>query len=102
MARHNESDYLAFLARILSIILNVYAPNLERGRQFLWDELVASLPSSCRRVLIGDWNMVQVRRDKSNIDGSLLTGSKKVSFEELLLILNVAENLSSPNGFKYF
>lgn len=82
-------------------ILNVYAPNSSRERKVLWDELAAVLPQDCRWVLLGDWNVVERASDKSNANGSVLSGGEKISFRQLLASLEVFDTFSDTNIIRF-
>lgn len=52
-------------------IINIYAPNDIVERCQLWETLIQELPTSCRWILAGDFNMVETRQDKTNpVDAS--------------------------------
>jgi hypothetical protein len=46
--------------------LNLYASNNTSDRCLLWKKLILSLPDFCRWVVVGDFNMVEERTDKTN------------------------------------
>ncbi len=52
-------------------VANVYAPNNPKDRYCLWDEMVKCLPKDCRWIFVGDWNMVEARKNKLTIVASL-------------------------------
>jgi len=52
-------------------VANVYAPNNPKDHCCLWDEMVKCLPKNCRWIFVGDWNMVEARKDKLTVVASL-------------------------------
>ncbi len=47
---------------------NVYAPNNSNESGILWaKKIIQKLPRDCRRVFVGEWNMVGFSRDKWNV-----------------------------------
>ncbi len=43
---------------------NIYAPNEPRDRCRLWEDMLVQLPSNCRWILVGVFNMVECVEDK--------------------------------------
>jgi hypothetical protein len=43
---------------------NIYAPNEFRDRCRLWEDMLVQLPSNCKWILVGDFNMVECTKDK--------------------------------------
>ena len=64
-------------------ILNIYAPNEVGARVQLWEELVSNLPSNCRWILCGDFNMVTDPRDNSNLKGHTTGDVESMAFLRL-------------------
>jgi hypothetical protein len=46
-------------------ITNIYAPNFSSQRCALWKAIAQELPTTCRWVLMGDFNMVEACSDKN-------------------------------------
>ena len=46
--------------------LNIYAPNDPLHRCVLWETILRELPRHCQWIMLGDFNMVEARRDKSS------------------------------------
>jgi hypothetical protein len=46
--------------------VNIYASNSSNKRCLLWEQPIVFLPNSCRWAFIGDFNMVELRSDKTN------------------------------------
>ena len=53
-------------------ILNLYAPNDSRDRITLWQELSTQLPSDCRWLVSGNFNMTESAQDKSTLCSKLM------------------------------
>ena len=62
---------------------NVYAPNETGARTQLWGELLSSLPHSCRWLLLGDFNFVERRQDKTSTCGRFIPSTKRLVFDAL-------------------
>lgn len=82
-------------------ILNVYASTSVRERSFLWEELREELPKDCCWIICGDWNFVEHIRDKSNLNGRVITTGESRVFSLLKDALNVGENFRSSNGVRF-
>lgn len=82
-------------------VLNVYASTHARERAFLWEELAASLPRDCRWLILGDWNFVECRSDKSNLNGRLISTGENRVFSLLKDALGVGEHFVSTNGVRF-
>jgi exonuclease III len=52
--------------------LNIYTPNDSQEKCILWEPLILLLPTTCRWVVAGDFNMVETRSDKTNQCGKLI------------------------------
>jgi exonuclease III len=82
-------------------ILNVYASTEARVRTDLWGELLASLPRDCKWLMVGDWNVVERRVDKSTSCGKIMTDGEKFVFEQLLSALKVEDAFPNTSPIKY-
>lgn len=82
-------------------ILNIYTPNDMHTPSHLWRELITALPTSCRWILTGDFNMVESRQDKTNPCGCLLPLSERQVFTALKQHLKVEDHPWSPGSLKF-
>lgn len=62
-------------------ILNIYAPNDPRERTTLWQELTTSLPTDCRWLASGDFNMVENIQDKSSLCSKVMPMNERIVWE---------------------
>lgn len=81
--------------------LNVYAPNDSLHRCVLWESLLRDLPRHCQWVIMGDFNMVEARADKSSLCGRMISGRERLLFNTLKTALQVAEPPREANGLNY-
>ena len=81
--------------------MNVYAPHTPALRCILWLKLLSSLPRDCRWVLLGDWNFVERREDKSNHRASASSEEEKRLFGELKDLLQVEDKFPSSHNIKF-
>jgi exonuclease III len=72
-------------------ILNIYAPHTPSDRMNLWCELISTLPSDCRWIVCGDWNMVLLPCDNSNPSGNIACDAERLVFTRLLAHLQVED-----------
>lgn len=82
-------------------IVNIYAPNDSFSRCNLWDAMIRELPSGCRWILGGDFNMVESRNDKTNPCGRMVPATERALFLNLKQHLNIDDNLRSPGSLQY-
>jgi hypothetical protein len=59
-------------------VANIYAPNNAREWCFLWAKMVQKLPNGYKWNFVGDWNMVEQLKDKSNTCGRLISQPKSL------------------------
>lgn len=71
--------------------VNLYAPNKPHTCRILWETLARELPTSCGWVMLGDFNMVERRGDKSNICGKMLPAQERLLFNSLKDTILVSE-----------
>lgn len=77
--------------------LNICVPNDPLARKILWETLARELPTTCRWIMIGDFNMVERLSDKSN-GGHSISAQIRLLFNGLKDILQVEEYpLTSPS-----
>jgi len=78
--------------------INVYAPCNSLARHHLWETMSNDLPTSCHWIMIGDFNMVELRIDKSSSCGEILLGPEHLLFNALKDTIQVLEfPWTSPN-----
>ena len=75
-------------------ILNIYAPNDSRERTLLWQELSARLPSDCRWIVSGDFNMVESAQDKSTLCGKLIPQRERLVWEAFKASFQLSDTFS--------
>jgi endonuclease/exonuclease/phosphatase family metal-dependent hydrolase len=78
-------------------IINLYASTDLAVRIELWKELIRVLPRDCRSILVGDFNFVENRTNKSSMCGKLIPVGEKIVFTQLTSLLGVEDNFS-PSG----
>jgi hypothetical protein len=81
--------------------INVYAPNDSGARCELWTTLAIELPQADRWILLGDFNMVENRQDKSNACGRLLPMRERILFDALKEQLNITDFPRTRGGAQY-
>lgn len=82
-------------------IANIYAPNESSARCQLWEKMEQELPHSCRWILIGDFNMVESRLDKTRQTAAMIPYRERLLFEGMKSALHVEDNIISPGSLKY-
>lgn len=82
-------------------VINVYASTDSVERIALWEELSTVLPRDCRSILVGDYNFVERREDKSNLCGKLVSEGEKVVFTQLTAMLGIEDKYSSTCLVKF-
>lgn len=76
-------------------VINIYASTEAPERIELWEELFSILPRDCRSVMLGDFNFVENRADKSNFCGKLVTDGERIVFHQLTSALGVEDKFQS-------
>lgn len=71
--------------------VNIYASNKYAERCMLWETLLSELPRTCRWILVGDFNVVESRSDKSTLCGRIMVGRERTLFLALLSSLGVVD-----------
>jgi len=106
---HVSSSGTIFGGRVLWFILsklsggdlgfiNLYALVESHARKVLWETMTRELPNSCRWILLGDFNMVEKRSDKSSSSGRSILAHERRLFNTLKDTLQVQEDpLTSPS-----
>ena len=80
-------------------VLNVYAPHSVQERCELWEELVRTLPTDCRWILCGDWNVIESPHDKSSEEPRIISTRERFELDLLKVTLGVSQ-LSIPGTIK--
>lgn len=62
---------------------NIYAPNDSFGQCLLWEAMTHELPNTCRWVLLGDFNMVESRTDKTRQNSSMIPHRERILFDAM-------------------
>jgi endonuclease/exonuclease/phosphatase family metal-dependent hydrolase len=71
--------------------LNIYALNDSQERCVLWEQLIFLLPTTCRWVVAGDFNMVEMKSDKTNQCSKLIPFRERQLFTSLKTHLQLME-----------
>lgn len=71
--------------------LNIYAPVDTPSHKILWESISRELPNNCRWILLGDFNMVEKRSDKSSSRGNSISGVERRLFNSMKDALGVCE-----------
>lgn len=82
-------------------IANVYAHITSQDRCNLWEAMIRDLPSHCRWLLIGDFNMVEVRTDKNQPWASMISCRERELFEAMKRVLHVEDQPRTPGSLKF-
>lgn len=82
-------------------IVNLYAPNDSRERTLLWQELSATLPSDCRWIVSGDFNMVESAQDKSILCGKLMTNREQIVWEAFKTSFHLRDTFNHTGKLKF-
>jgi exonuclease III len=82
-------------------IANVYAPNSSPHRCALWTVLARELPSTCRWILLGDFNMVENRRDKNRPCARLVPVRERVLFDAMKTALHVEDSPRTAGSLQF-
>jgi hypothetical protein len=80
---------------------NIYTPNESSHRIRLWEALMTDLPNTCRWTLVGDFNMVELRQDKTSKCGGMLPLAEPATFMAMKSHLQVSNNALSPSSQKF-
>lgn len=70
---------------------NIYALHEPHPRRVLWESMARELPNTCRWILLGDFNMVERRVDKSSTCGKSMPNIERLLFNSLKDSLHVVE-----------
>jgi endonuclease/exonuclease/phosphatase family metal-dependent hydrolase len=82
-------------------IINLYVSTEAVARLELWEELIRVLPRDCRSILVGDFNFVEHRWDKSSICGKMISEGEKAVFSLLTSTLGVEDNFSPNESIRF-
>jgi len=82
-------------------IINVYAPNDSQTRCQLWESMIRELPTNCRWILAGDFNMVENRNDKTNPCGRMIPTLERALFLNLKRHLQIEDNPRSQGSLPF-
>ena len=82
--------------------LNVYASNNTTQQMQLWRKLITSLPTDCNWILIGDFDFVESRCDKTNACNMLIPMAEKLVFQACKAFLLIEESNCSVSNLKFF
>jgi hypothetical protein len=84
------------------VVLNIYASTDVRIRIDLWGEFLAVLPRDYWWLMVGDWNMVEYRSDKSSGCGRIMTDAECLIFQQLKVVLKVEDKFPTPSPINFF
>ena len=82
-------------------ILNLYAPNDTRERTLLWQELSDRLPSDCRWIVSGDFNMLESAQDKSTLCSKLMPHREKLVWEAFKASFQLRDTFSHTGKLRF-
>lgn len=71
--------------------INLYAPTHHHPRRILWETISREIPNSCRWIMLGDYNMVERRADKSSLCGKTMPAQERLLFNALKTSIQVEE-----------
>lgn len=80
---------------------NIYVPNDSPARCLLWKALPRELSQACRLILLGDFNMVERRADKTRQNASMIPMCERILFNALKTSLNVDDPPQSAHSLPY-
>lgn len=98
LAYYSEEEfYGSFFPGDLGFI-NIYAPVEPLARKVMWETMSRELPSTCRWILLGDFNMVEKREDKTSKCGKAISSHERLLFNTLKDSLQIEElPLTNPS-----
>ncbi len=70
---------------------NIYALNESQDRCRLWEKMLVQLPSNCRWILVGDFNMVEFIEDKSRCCNRFLLEMERLLWGQVKSIFGVKD-----------
>lgn len=82
-------------------IANIYAHNNSADRCSLWETMARELPTHCRWLLLGDFNMVEMRTDKNRPCASMISRRERELFDSMKRTLQVEDNPRIPGSLKF-
>ena len=82
-------------------ILNVYAPNSSKDRLTLWQELVTRLPSACRWLVNGDFNMTETPQDKSTFCSKVMSQGETLAWKAFKSGLHLSDTFNHNGKLKF-
>ena len=81
---------------------SIYAPNGSYGRCLLWEAMAQSLPFKCRWLLLGDFNMVESRGDKTQPTTTMIPQRERLLFASIKDAFQVKDNPRSLLSQRFF
>ena len=82
-------------------VINIYALNDPLYRCILWETLLRELPRHRKWIVMGDFNMVEARIDKSFQCSRMISGHEKMLFNALKDAFMIQEPTREVNGLSY-
>ncbi|KAG0504512.1 hypothetical protein KC19_N025700, partial [Ceratodon purpureus] len=82
-------------------IANIYAHNTSPERCTLWETMARDLPTHCRWLLLGDFNMVEARCDKNRPNASMIPRRERELFDALKCTLHVEDPPRTAGSLRY-
>lgn len=80
---------------------NIYASNIPRERSELLERMVQDLPTNCRWIFFGDWNMVERYKDKSREGSSLLSHNERLLWSQFKSHFQIEDPFEYSGALKY-
>jgi exonuclease III len=81
-------------------IVNIYASTNSAKMIVLWGELSNVLPRDCQTTLLGDFNFVERREDRSSQCGKLISVGERFIFAQLTALLGIEDRFPSSGPTK--
>lgn len=80
---------------------NIHAPNDPLARCLLWEALARDLPCTCRWILMGDFNMVENKADKTRQCSSMISIRERILFDAMKSSLQLEDPPRSAASLRF-
>ncbi|KAG0558298.1 hypothetical protein KC19_10G017200, partial [Ceratodon purpureus] len=81
--------------------VNIYVPNDSPTRCLLWETLARDLPPQSRWILLGDFNIVEHRADKTRQCPNMIPRRERILFEAMKSTLGVEDHPRSTTSLRF-
>ena len=82
-------------------IMNAYASNIPTQPCTMWKSVIQNIPNHCCWLIVGDFNIVETRQDKTNQCGRLVTLRERDSFQVMKQYLQIDKVDRSTGSMRY-